>query len=68
MKSAKLMGREARKRKTPRRFNPFDPEVEIKQFLDWVDGWVAEDLNIWLDSGEEFNEYYKGRDKNLYKD
>lgn len=67
MKTPSRMGRDARKRKTPRRFNPFDEETEIKEFLAWVDGWVAEDLKIWLDSGEEFEEYY-ARDKYLYKD
>jgi hypothetical protein len=67
MKSPRIMGREARNRKTPRRFNPFDPETEIKQFLDWTDGWVAEDLKFWLDSGIEMEEYNR-KNSNLYKD
>jgi len=67
MKSPRIMGREARKRNTPRRFNPFDGFDELDNFDKWLDGWLEEDLKIWLDSGLEMEDFSR-KNRNLYKD
>ena len=66
MKKPYYMGKDARARNTPLRFNPFDFDGEEKKNDSWANGWFDKDLELFLDSKLGKGEYEK-LNRKLYR-